>query len=548
MTAKQDRIVISILFLYTTISALCLPVNPWPRDFWFESQYWLFESFPGADNATPISAPAILYQLTHWLAALLGLELRSELYLASIVQNCLMFLAAVLIYRTGRLLVSRFIAGGVAILFLIFVLSTGLAQAFWSENIVLFLFSATLFLSVRMLSAHPQAARDFWRTTVQNGFLIGILVATRVTPLLLIPGLAMLFFGRLNSRKLAGFLAVVSVITALLLAALLASNYARFGRIELTNSTGRHLWQGVTLIADRALADSAEYQALKRTNPDIEGMNYWEIQLPDDDARQFDGEELFGRLAKQAIANEPLLYLRLGLSNFAETIGTRPYRLGFGKRGDQYDPLNTAEPLPPIAEVQLNVPPLLIEIVAKAIRRIFWASQWIYPAIIFLVLSTWSALTIRRIDSRTTMNGSTRTTVNRARRQAAIFLLMGIATICLVLFGISSIKSLFLVGGLCVSLLALQVLIFYFQADDAAGTTSVVCSSERFSIYSFLALLFFGSLWFSWQVENNNSRNALPYLPFLALMMCLALPYWLSGVSRVVSACRSLSRGRLQRL
>ena len=32
--------------------------------------------------------------------------------------------------------------------------------------------------------------------------------------------------------------------------------------------------------------------------------------------------------------------------------------------------------------------------------------------------------------------------------------------------------------------------------------------------YSFLAFMFFGSLWLSWQVETNNTRNVLPYLPF----------------------------------
>ncbi len=43
------------------------------------------------------------------------------------------------------------------------------------------------------------------------------------------------------------------------------------------------------------------------------------------------------------------------------------------------------------------------------------------------------------------------------------------------------------------------------------------------SFYSFLALLFFGSLWFSWQVEIENSRNALPYLPLWALMLAMAV-------------------------
>jgi hypothetical protein len=46
------------------------------------------------------------------------------------------------------------------------------------------------------------------------------------------------------------------------------------------------------------------------------------------------------------------------------------------------------------------------------------------------------------------------------------------------------------------------------------------------SFYSFLALLFFGSLWFSWQVEIENSRNAVPYMPLWAIMLAMVAAYW----------------------
>ena len=38
--------------------------------------------------------------------------------------------------------------------------------------------------------------------------------------------------------------------------------------------------------------------------------------------------------------------------------------------------------------------------------------------------------------------------------------------------------------------------------------------------------MFFGSLWFSWQIEMPNSRNTLPYLPFWAVMLATAGAYW----------------------
>ena len=57
------------------------------------------------------------------------------------------------------------------------------------------------------------------------------------------------------------------------------------------------------------------------------------------------------------------------------------------------------------------------------------------------------------------------------------------------------------------------------RRDKAAGTPAV-------SWFSFLALLFFGSLWFSWQVEIENSRNAIPYLPLWAIMLAIVVAYW----------------------
>jgi hypothetical protein len=135
--AGEDRSVIAILLLTTLVSALSLPVNPWPRDFWFQTQYWLFGTFPGADNYTPIAAPAVFFKMIHLCALALGLDTRGELYLVSLTQNALLFLTACFVYYSCKLLGIGTTAGVVAFLFLVFVLPTGLAQAFWSENLVL---------------------------------------------------------------------------------------------------------------------------------------------------------------------------------------------------------------------------------------------------------------------------------------------------------------------------------------------------------------------------------------------------------------------------
>jgi hypothetical protein len=39
--------------------------------------------------------------------------------------------------------------------------------------------------------------------------------------------------------------------------------------------------------------------------------------------------------------------------------------------------------------------------------------------------------------------------------------------------------------------------------------------------------MFFGSLWFSWQIEAANIRNVVPYLPFLAVMVAVGCTFWI---------------------
>src|SRR4030095_10453315 len=93
---------IFVLFLLTITSALTLPITPWPMDGWFHSQYRLMGSFPGEDNYTPIAAPAVFYKIHHLVADLLGLDFVGEFYLASLAQNCLVFLSACLLLFSSQ--------------------------------------------------------------------------------------------------------------------------------------------------------------------------------------------------------------------------------------------------------------------------------------------------------------------------------------------------------------------------------------------------------------------------------------------------------------
>lgn len=516
---KQNRLTVFILFLFTVTSALMLPVNPWPRDGWFRSQYKLIGSFPGADNYTPISAPAIFHKIINQIAKLFELDLKAEFYMGSITQNLFVFISALLVLWSCQKMGMRRIGSFVSILFIAFVLSTGLPQAVWSENIVLLLFSTVLYLTVMVYVGDVRQPKEFWLTSLACGAIIGLLVVTRIVPILLIPCLALLFFRRLNKKQFFSFLAVISTTTAVFVLAMLLSNYARFGRFELTNSSGRHLWQGVTPINDQVLADSSEYLALKQHNPELGGKNHWEIIIPGDQEDKYGGEAILGRLAKEAIFNKPLTYIKLGIWKFVHNIGKRPYRLGFGKELG-YDPLNTDELLPPITITKLKIPSICGDIVYKAFDLIYWAFKWIYPFVLFIVLTTYCGYIIFKVHILSHFTDPTKVKFIM-RYGALVFFIIGIPLIILASFGIKNI----IFAGLCLVILVLQAILLYNSASNN-NTVAITNAANIGLFFTFNILLYFGSLWFSWQIEIANTRNTLPYLPFIFITFGISLVFW----------------------
>jgi drug/metabolite transporter (DMT)-like permease len=56
--------------------------------------------------------------------------------------------------------------------------------------------------------------------------------------------------------------------------------------------------------------------------------------------------------------------------------------------------------------------------------------------------------------------------------------------------------------------------------------SSVSQSQAGISFLFVLAPLFFGTLWFSWQIEAADTRNTLPLLPMWSIMLAIAGTYW----------------------
>jgi hypothetical protein len=525
-----DKLVVALI-LTTAVGALCLPVNPAPFDGWYKTQYYLFGSFLGQDNYAPIAAPAILFRIGHALAVQMGGGLVEEFYIASVLQNLLVLASACFVYYTlkvWRLNLARTVAIG----YLLLVLSTGLPQAFWSETVVLFLMSAVVLVLALVLNDAGGSAARFWSLAIVCGVMVGALVVTRATPVFLIPAIALLFFYRMPFARVIHFTGTITMITVLALAATVIGNHFRFGRYELTNSSGRRLWAGVKDFSDRALGTSEDYQALKRLDPNIEGKSWWElpaavshqIRRPgafDEEAYPLD--PLLTKLAFEAIWNEPILYLKQGAKKFVITIGAAPYNLASYEPERGWNPLGRSDLLPPLWNV-MKGPGGWSAAVQRAFEGIHRLFEWLYPVTIFAIAVSYLALVLQQLDR---FIGRCVVADSSARQNIliAVFVAVGPVLVLIPLkFRGLSWESL-TVSWLCATMLGVLTAILIRSTQHSPPTRS---SGADFSQFSFLVLVFFGTLWVSWQEDTANSRLTIPFLPFWSVMLAQAAAYWKS--------------------
>lgn len=525
------------LFVLVAVSSVMLPVIPWPRDHWVETQYLIFGSHTDTDNYSPIAAPAFLFAGIARLASIAHLDLRGEFYLASLVQSGMLFCSLLMIYAAMRRLQLPHPAV-ISIVSLCFVLSTGLPQTLNSENVCFFLTASLLYASARMYSGSVKGVR-FAAGTVVIGATVGLLVLTRMIPVIFIPGLIWLFAKHTEPKRLLLFGGTVTALTASMLLWLIATNHDRFGRYELTSSNGRHLWQGAKEIVDRGLAHVADYQALKKADPKVggaprrfmpwnEGRNHWEVPYPDevpglehfqspDVLRDRQKDALLRTLAIEAIRTEPLLYLASGAFKFLQTIGATPYQLGFvmGMTGF-WNPLNVSEPLPALASDWRLVSDGATAGFRKGLDLVHQIGRVLYPvAICFVAVSLLA------------MGGIS----HRARfRPGPLPLIVfgicatGFAAVACLLSGTIIERSLAFALSIAMILTRARTLATVARHPESGPISEATFPHQR--LYACLAMLFFGSLWISWQVEVALSRYAVPYLPLLILMLGVALCFW----------------------
>ena len=148
------------------------------------------------------------------------------------------------------------------------------------------------------------------------------------------------------------------------------ANVYRYGRFELSNSTGFHLWNAILPLADEMLEGSADYAALKRTIPDGQERRFWEIDyrsLPEADRRGRTMNEFLRAISVRAIRDRPLLFLRHGARKTRAYIALFPDR-GWAFHRSRDNPLGVDDFLPPLlpALTGLRGPLGIVERIASA--------------------------------------------------------------------------------------------------------------------------------------------------------------------------------------
>ncbi|MBX9832462.1 MAG: hypothetical protein K2X78_05395 [Burkholderiaceae bacterium] len=353
LSKRADGIFYAALIGACLLTALTQAVNCFPDDGWFQTQHRIIGHWPGADNYTPIAAPAYFHAVTHALAALLKLSIAQELHLASTLQGGMMFCALLCIYKALRQLqvsptLARCVTGGAAA----YLLATLVTQAFWSENAMILLMAALAYLVARQIG-HANPSRPHHAGVAHNltlALVLAIAAITRAVPLVLLLPLALVTAHRSGLANTLRSMATIVPAVALIIALAMWANAMRFDRFELSNSTGRHLWQSIYPIAPQMLHDHPAYPALHAAYPQLQKQDWWSIVPQRIPGYEHHSQETFLReLTLWALKHHPGPWLRHGADKFLTMVLQPLPRIGLWYRVDPAtNPLGRTTLLPPL--------------------------------------------------------------------------------------------------------------------------------------------------------------------------------------------------------
>lgn len=510
-----------VIILVVGLFYLILPVNPWPIDGWYLSKDTLFSYLPNEDNYTPVAVPAYVYRSLYFVGGILGVSETGQFYLAAFFQYLILFVSMWYVYRTLSLIYAQKVAFGTTLVWLVFVLIKGLPMAFWSENIMLFLMSLTVYLSVNGLVDSEKSPYGNVLIFVFLSFSIGLMATTRITPILIIPLLLVVSIGRYSVRRLSLVTGAMLVLSLLMLEAVKVQNLFIFERYEVSNSIGRHLWQGVSPLSTETGIDSVALSEFRERVPEIDGLNWWEVfdkyksVYPARTEVQFEDE--LKVVALDIIYENPNAYISLGVKKFIKTVARGPFQLGYSKGTS--NPLNTDEMLEAPIEGILGKT-YIIDRLQTVHRVADYATYFVYPVVIAIILCFSFGCILKFFGL---FSNATPVIV----RSLYLSICMIFTSLIIefpeivtwsgpIQFWGKQIYSIYIKLFVLGCLFMFNFWLFFRYTKKK--TDVVIFSHSFLRLYVFCFVLFFGTLLISWQLETNVPRYMLPLIPGLCVL------------------------------
>lgn len=271
-----------ILFFIVLCSFLFQPVNCFPEDGWFLSQHRLFaKQSPASNNVHPIAAPAVFYKFNNlFLRAVNAYTPEAEFYFSVMMHHFLLFASAILWFKIGGLLGLGMAHTGIGLFYVVLVEAAFLPQSFWSENISMPLVMYVLYEAIKMHTMPVPTGKGSLSGPALLGLALGLLITTRVTPVIFLPAIYLLLFqspvSRVRKIQNGAMITGISLAVVLLM---MTGNMLRYGKFEFTSNVGGHLWNILHDEPEPILKETRQFQNLRSSiDPRKLRVFYWELE------------------------------------------------------------------------------------------------------------------------------------------------------------------------------------------------------------------------------------------------------------------------------
>jgi len=270
----------------------------------------------------------------------------AEFYFSVAMHHLLLFVSAVLWFKIGGLLGLGTVHFFVGIFYVVLMEAAFLPQSFWSENISMPLVMYVLYAAVKIYKERDATERWPFVRPLLLGLALGFLITTRVTPVIFLLGIYVLFIYSpiSRSKKIKTSLLITGTSLGVVFI-MMAGNMFRYGHFEFTSNLGGHLWNIVHEDPELVLKETPQFQKL-RSSLDLERLKvcYWVLDKrikrsgnPDLEVYANNGREyqkFLRSMVLDGIGNHPFIFLKWIAWKTVRSFGALEVER-VGKWGDQ---------------------------------------------------------------------------------------------------------------------------------------------------------------------------------------------------------------------